>query len=361
MTFQIPSHKTLSTNTLSNIFKDTTASYKYYWFLSILNHLIKTDDTHIRMWDIIISMIANAWYPIHYFKLSFRKSDSMYSSILRIQEITGLPINSDSETIHVILKERIDNHDKEIQKILRIFSLNVPFRFLNPWIHSQNNKEIVTRSQSFENGCLYSLVKDNSDSFYVNINPQWVDYLHQNYQILLDFTYWNLANFLQVRNPNVPNITNKLIRPGVRKSLTRQREFWNIVIEAGGPIHCIYTGKTLYKNSFDLDHFIPWSFVTHDLAWNLTPSDSSINSSKSDKIPNINTYLPKLANTHHRGLETYLSKERSSRYIEDYLTLGYSIQDLLTMNDETFYKVFFKTFYPLAQVAENMGFEHWNY
>lgn len=357
--YHLPSSGSLDISSLSRIFNNTVATYKYYWFLAILDQHVKDGKSRINMWDIIISMIANAWYPVHYFKLSFGKSDSMYKAIHGIRSLTGLPIDAGREIIQERLKTEFEKGNKDLKKELKVFSLNVPFRFLSPWIRTDSNKEMVVRSQSFEYGCLYALRPDADGGFDMNINPIWSDYLHENYQILLDFTYWNLTNFLQVRNPNVPNIPNKLIRPEIRKPLNRQRNFWNAIIEANGPIRCIYTGKELHEYEFHLDHFIPWSFVTHDLTWNLLPSDPSVNASKSDKIPNLDYYLPKLALAHHNALKVYLSLGRTgnSHLLEDFLTLGYSASELAQMDKEVFFQVYHKTFMPMAQVAENMGFE----
>ena len=361
MSIQIPHNDELNTNALSRVFKDTVATYKYYWFISLLNIFNETGKTQIPIWDMVISMISNAWYPIHYFRLSFGKSDSMYSAIREIREITDLPIDADVDQIQSTLKKELANHNKELKKTLRVFTLNVPYRFLMPWIRTSDNKEMVERSLYFENGALYSLEKDNNNELIININPVWEKYLTKNYEILLDYTYWNLTNFLQARNPNVPNIPNKLVRPKTRKSLSRQHRFWNSIIELSGPVKCIYTGKPLYKDSYDLDHFIPWSFVTHDLSWNLLPSESSINSSKSDKIPELDLYLPKLAATHQNALKTFTSSDRRDKasLLEDYLSLGYSIPDLLSMEPATFYDVFYHTISPIAQIALNMGFELW--
>lgn len=361
MPFRIPHTESLNTHSLSRIFNDTVATYKYYWFMSILDLYVSTGNRRLRMWDIIISMIANAWYPIHYFRLSFGKSDSMYPAIMGIRALTDMPIDADRKLIEATLKERFDRGDKELKKLLKVFSLNVPYRFLNPWIRTKDNREMVLRSRSYENCCLYALNDDGAGGFYIDINPEWTGYLQRNYQILVDFTYWNLVSFLQVRNPNVPNIAGKLVRPEYRRSLSRQHLFWDTVIEAGGPIHCIYTGRTLYEGGFDLDHFIPWSFVTHDLAWNLVPSDSSVNSSKSDRIPDLDVFLPGLVRLHRHAITTYLNVGRNSKPLEDYLTLGYSIPDLMSMNTDSFYEVFHRTFSPMVQIAWNMGFEKWDY
>lgn len=47
----------------------------------------------------------------------------------------------------------------------------------------------------------------------------------------------------------------------------------------------VFTGKPIIAKQYDVDHFIPWSFVMNDELWNLMPMDSSLNSSKSNKLP----------------------------------------------------------------------------
>ena len=320
---------------------------------------MNTGAVRISIWDLVISMVANAWYPIHYFRLSFGKNDSMYVAIKTIRELTGLPYDASKKQVEDTLRSQL--HRKEIKSTLRVFTLNVPFRFLRPWIDTSKDKEVVVRSHSFENGALYALHKDSKEEWIVEINPAWCTYLQEHYSILLDFAYWNLTLFLQVRNPNVPNIPNKLIRPESRKSLTSQRTFWNTVIQASGPVECIYTGKPLYVGDYDLDHFIPWSFVTHDLAWNLVPSNPSVNSSKSDRIPDIDLYLPKLSLAHHEAIKVYCDLGKKESALEDYVSLGYTVRELLQMPQDKFDEVFRQTFSPMAQIACNMGFEQWHY
>ena len=355
----IPQQDSLSTNRLSRVFNNTVATYKYYWLISILNIHMSTGSMRMNIWDIVISMVANAWYPIHYFRLSFGKSDSMYDAIKALREIAGLPYDASRKQVEETLKDQL--HRREVKSNLKVFTYNVPFRFLRPWIDTSDDKDVVLRSHSFENGALYALHRDPKVDWVIELNPAWCDYLREHYPILMDFAYWNLTLFLQTRNPNVPNIPNKLIRPESRKSLANQRKFWNTVIQASGPVECIYTGHSLYVGEYDLDHFIPWSFVTHDLAWNLMPSNPSINSSKSDKIPDLNLYLPKLSNAHHEAIKTYCGLGKSESALEDYVSLGYSVRELLEMPQDKFDEVFHQTFSPMAQIACNMGFEQWLY
>ena len=354
----IPKSEILTTNCLGKVFSKTVATYKFFWFVSIIQMHAKLDTQKFSVWDVVIRMVANAWYPIHYFRLSFGKSDSLFDIVIELQQITQISIDANTETIINCIKERLE--EKRIKRLLTILTLNVPYRFLRPWIDTSDDKEMVQRSQTLENNCLYSLHK-NGGEFYIELNPKWNQYLHNNYNILIDFAYWNLTQFLQVRNPNVPAITNKLIRPEVRNSLQKQHEYWDMVMSIGGPIHCIYTNKELSPKDYDLDHFIPWSFVSHDLLWNLIPSDGSINSAKSNKLPDLNYYLPKIAEMQYYALQLMSKANKEPKVMEDFISLGYTIQELVNMNNEQFLDLYKRTFNPICQIALNMGFETWKY
>ena len=354
----LPQSDILTTNRLGKIFSKTVATYKYFWFVSILQIHARTGNLRMDVWDIVIRMVANAWYPIHYFRLSFGKSDSLFDIVMELHRITQIPIDANPDDVISVLTDRLG--DRRIQRLLRTLTLNVPYRFLRPWIDTSDDRDMVSRSLNLENGCLYSLHKEDGE-LYIVLNPIWDAYLHSHYNILVDFAYWNLSLFLQVRNPNVPAIPNKLIRPEVRNALTKQHNYWDMVMSIGGPICCIYTDKELHPSDYELDHFIPWSFVSHDLLWNLIPSDGSINSSKSNKRPDLGFYLPKLASMQHRSLRLMISANKRPQVMEDYISLGYTPRELAEMSDERFRELYERTFNPMSQIALNMGFETWKY
>ena len=58
----------------------------------------------------------------------------------------------------------------------------------------------------------------------------------------------------------------------------------------------MFKDTPIEKGKYDIDHFIPWSFVMNDELWNLMPMDSSLNSSKSNKLPDWNRFFGKFAN-----------------------------------------------------------------
>lgn len=235
-----------------------------------------------------------------------------------------------------------------------MFSLNVPYRFLSPWIRYTCDEDVVKKSQNFENQSLYAIFGDE-----IVINEIWIDYLTENYTILRDFAFWNLTQFIQKRNPNVPDVSSKLIKPIQRDSLTKQHKFWDTYIEIVGSMNCIYTGKQILARQYDLDHFVPWSFVSHNLLWNLVPADSSINSSKSNNLPPLEVYLKPFANVQQKALKTLFARNPNNFILEDYLMVYDSISDLTELSESDFYNVFRKTFSPMVQIAENMGFKVW--
>lgn len=355
---QIPQSNILTVKYLNRVFDKTVATYKYYWFLGILDLCVKQGKTRMNVWEILITMVANAWYPVIYFRLSFGKSESLYEAIWALQKEYKIPINISVRDLTGLLHELIQRSD--VRKQLNFLQKNVPFRFLRPWIDTSDDRQTVIRSQSFENGCLYKLEKQNG-MLWIELSSGWLDYLRENYDILSAFAYWGLAGFLQTRNPNVPAIPTKLVKREDRNSLSAQHKFWDTAMNLGLKVRCPYTGNLLEKRMYDLDHFIPWSFVSHDLLWNLIPTDPSINSSKSNKLPDLTLYLPKLALVHQAALRINLNERKQEKLLEDYLSLGHTPQEIVSMDKEHLLNCFFQTFTPMYQIALNMGFEIWKY
>ncbi len=109
----------------------------------------------------------------------------------------------------------------------------------------------------------------------------------------------------------------------------------------------------------DLDHFIPWSFVAHDLMWNLVPANPSINSSKGNHLPALEKHLFPFAKCQHMGLKIIQKIAPDNKQLEDYLQLGAGISELCQLSDDKFAEVYRRALVPLYQIAENMGFSRW--
>ena len=347
---QIPHKNNLRTNLLAACFNNTSATYKFYWFLSILQS-VEVGENEISKKALFARMISNAWYTVHYFRLSFGKQDKLQRAIETIKEVELLDIDEKREKL---FKTLLQSKNENTLSQLNYFNNQVPHWFLSPWFSKQPNekeshraKRIYIEACQFKNKCLYALKEET-----IVINPEWKYYLIENVKVLKDYCYWNLAIFIQTKNPNVPDIPNKLIKPAVRNSLNNQRtKFWDIVIQELGSVECIYTKKRLVYKEYAVEHFIPYSFVSHDLIWNLIPADKSFNSTKSDKLPPLEIYYDSFYKLQKQAVEIIKFKSPPNKYLEDYLTI---LPDI----DSSFTKDKFKErIAPLITIASNNGFQ----
>ena len=346
----LPFSDNLTTNKLASSFANTSATYKFYWLIAIIE-LVENGQTSIKKRDVFSRMISNSWYTINYFKLSFGKQDKFQIAVENILNAEDLKIDANKKDINLCLG---NSNNRETINQLEHFNLNVPHRFLSSWfpkLKDENNsnykKRIYSSSQKFENNCLYGLHND-----FIEINPVWINYLKSNAKILKDFCYWNLSLFLQIRNPNVPDIPNKLIKPPVRNGLTKQtNEYWKIVFKELGFIECIFSGTKLYfdEKNFAIDHFIPHAFVSHDLIWNLIPIEKSTNSKKSDNLPLFNEHFDKFYDLQKVAFEINKHHNSKSKYMDEYLSIFPNI-------DSFEKEKFSNTIQPLITIASNNGF-----
>lgn len=343
----LPLNKTLSVNALAACFNNTSATYKFYWFLTLLQKVEQGNVTPTKH-EIFAGMIANAWYTVNYFHISFGKQDMLQRAIERIKVFESLTID---EKVEKIASTLMRTSNLTSLKELKYFDQEVPWRFLSPWITTSSQKEVYHASQSFANGAPYALYEKH-----VQINPAWTLYLRENAGVLKAFCYWKLSLYLQKHNPNVPDIPNKLIKPPSRNSLTKQRQFWNTVFDELGHINCIYTRSRLDKHEFAVEHFVPHAFVSHDLIWNLIPACRSFNSTKSDKLPPLDLYFEDYSSLQIAGLEIVRSRQPRNKLLEDYLTIFPDID--LAVSDKAAAKLKLREqVQPLISIAANNGFE----
>lgn len=338
----LPNHSSLEISSLSSCFNNTSATYKFYWFLSIID-AIENNKVKIEKSDLFAQMISSAWYTVNYFNVSFGKQDKLEETICRIKDLESIKIDESKSSINRKLK---NSKNVETQHLLWHFDKQVSHFFLSPWIGSGGSKaERIRRSHKTT---LKSPYKLNEES--IEIDKDWFDYFKTNAGILKDFCYWNLSLFLQTRNPNVPGISNKLIRPAKRGSLAvHKKNFWDIVVNKMNGIDCIYTGKKLYKGDYVIEHFIPFQFVTHDQMWNLIPADPTFNKSKSAKLPILDIYFDKFYILQKNAIEIIFSLQPKNKFLEDYLTIfnGYNITK----------KQYLERLEPLISIAQNNGFQ----
>ncbi len=153
--------------------------------------------------------------------------------------------------------------------------------------------------------------------------------------------------------------------PPTVQALEKARHFWDTILEHQ-ELRCIYSGE-LMSPDYDLDHFLPWSFVTHDLIWNLVPAPRSINIQKAAAIPKLALYLPGFVDQHYRALplvKEALNTGHGARQraleaaIQEYATLfKMPIADLFQLASDRFAELLSTEIHAQTDLARRLSFE----
>ena len=364
-----PNHQNLEIQKLSTVFNNTATSYKFYWFYSLLK-MVKHDKSEVELTDLYVQMVVNVWYPNHYFKINFGVQDrlrNLANEALKL-EIIDLKIDSEEKEVFKKLSNFVVEKPKHsFTKNLLKLSHYVPFRFIRPWLDSevkglQNgklNKEIQ-RLATVGTSHKLPYYFDNDKLIF---DEDWFDYFQQHLKIMEDFCFWNLLNYLQKRNQNVPNIAAKLFPPTIGdRNLAKQHNFWKQILAVQNqPIRCVYSNEII-TDKYSLDHFIPWSFVTHNQLWNLTPIMQSVNSQKSNNLPKLDLYFEPLATLQFQVFQTAFQLKLNKK-LEDYLDVFNSdLNQIQQLSETEFKNKLRQQIEPLSQIAANMGFtQNWIY
>jgi len=351
---------TLNINALNKSFNETTNSYKYLFFLSILE-LLKDknfESNSLSFFELEKMMIALSWAPIKVFKLSFGPQDQIYKYI----ENSRLDLKSNL----AIYKKITHKIDTKSTNILR----DVPQRLIRPFFYQETkglkdhlvNRKIVNLSNEFFNSASPPLYRIDDEKELIEIPKEWITYLKTNFICIYGWVNFEWGNYLQKNNQNTPGILNKLALPSKRASLNFERKLWRALIDRR-KIKCIYSNLQL-ENKFDLDHFLPWSFIAHNQLWNLIPVSSKVNLEKTNHIPSME-YIKPLSMNHFELITTVRNDFDHNtwvKFINSYIDgVGLEFtEDVITY--DSLESAFTKIYTPLIQIAENIGFKaNWKY
>jgi hypothetical protein len=267
-----------------------------------------------------------------------------------------LKINSSQNEVITYLENCKNN---EINKLITHFYRFVPFRLLTPFYlqelkNVQEPKRNATiKHLSMKDPKFYAIHNDK-----IIVPHKWFQYLYDNQAIVDGWVAFKTISFLQSRNPNVPAIIEK-INPPIRRNLTIVSNYWKEILENHQLLN-IYDKSLLTINNISIDHFIPWSFVHHDKIWNLLPVSKSVNSKKSDKLPNLDKFLDDFVRLQFMAFNVSLKLNRNQKVLEDYTLLP----NIVLRKNLPFYifeESLKTTIIPLYQLAKNQGFQLWEY
>ena len=363
----LPYSENLEIQYLSRIFDNTSECYKFFWFQAILSKVLEGKD-HITYEELVDEMIADAWYMVIEYHLNLGPRDTLESLVHYLQKISQLKSSEKKENIISYLKNCTD---KEVARRKRILTKNVPYRIQAPFMKRVKGKEWDVAESTLiskinqERRLMYYFEALNGMQTFIRFSPEWFTYIQKNQEIIRGWLQYNIIIYLQKRNPSVPGIADKLYPPKERK-LEKVKKYWKLLL-AIYPICEIYGNVQLSEDNISIDHFVPWSYVAHDEFWNLHPTTRSINSSKSNSLPDWNIYFPQLAKLEFLSYETmwkydalhgefekcateHLNDNSVRRKIyregQDFTQFCGALEDILQ---------------PVYQSARNCGFENWIY
>ena len=361
----LPSSDNLDIQYLSRLFDNKSECYKLFWFQAIVNQIINGKD-HFTYEELVDEMIADAWYMVSEYHLNLGPKDNLEIAVKRVQSISGM---KPSEKKEILLDYLHTCSDKEVKRIKRILIENVPYRLQAPFLENLKGKswdvpkkDLISRINQERSLIYYFRIYDGMNTI-ITIQPQWMDYIVKNQEIIKGWLQYHMIIYLQKRNPSVPGIADKLYPPQERK-LDKVKKYWKMLIELQ-PVHEIYGNIELTKDDISIDHFVPWSYVAHDEFWNLHPTTRSINSKKSNHLPDWEKYFFSFCEMGYLSYSMLWQNDRLheefDKCAKEHLNNDDIKQKLYRpgLKKEEFADRLSEIVLPVYQSAKNSGFSNW--
>ena len=321
-------------------------------------------------------MITEAWYTVSEYHLhmgsrSAGRADNgaIERAVNALQDLTGLKSNADSRDV----RKAVFDHAAELKDIMRQMTDDVPYRLLSPFLSELKGNDKLWHSDrkliayiSFvdsKNSLPYSIRYESGLQKTVIWNRYWADMIKDNYLLIQEWIRSKKIRYLQDRNPGVPGIIYKLDIETSRK-LNHVHKLWDAIMERE-EVHDIYTGSAVNGTRYDIDHFIPWSYVASDELWNLTPSQRTSNSQKSNNLPDWETYFSGFLSIQHQLKRNIQAEEQIYDLFEkcrnDNLNTLWAGNLYQIAADTEFDKTIEENMKPIWQAAKLQGYATWLY
>lgn len=267
--------------------------------------------------NLLNRMIVSAWYMVSEYHLNLGPSDALESLVEYVYKISGLRSNEKQEKVLAYLEQL---EDREFRNKKNTLSYHVPYRLQAPFMPSMKGKEWdlskpkLAERINKEKHLIYYFLSIQGVQSEICVQPEWIEYITQNQEIIKGWIQFNLILYLQRRNPNVPGIANKLYPPQER---------------------------------------------------NLHPTTRRINSKKSNCLPVWDSYFPKLCRVEYQAYRTVWEYEQVYREFDRCLkehVNSLDIQEKLYskgLSEEQFSRRLEEIVYPVYHAAQNVGFGSW--
>lgn len=369
----------LNLDEFAHMLDDSTECYKFYWFDAILT-LVEAGESVLSFNDLFDEMIADAWFSVieHHLHLGPKSVDGEVKNSIE-RAVLALN-NNDDDDLSFDSKYQVLQYIKCNQALVKDaknqLTKNVPYRLLSAfmsevggndriWDQKARLMEYIIRLN--ENKLLPYIIEDGRGlSKRVVIDNTWKDFFIENMIVLRYWVREHKVEYLQKRNPNVPGIVYKLDSEKMRvRKLSYVRGLWSKLLTVQ-PMKDIYSGRILSSDDYEVDHFVPSSYIAHDEIWNLLPMDSSLNSQKSNKLPDWNMYFPKFADGQYFMYYTIfvkgLCRDDFNKCYRDNIISPWAQEELFIpgKNEREFKSLLESNLHPIYDAARSQGYKNWS-
>ncbi len=365
----------------SRMMKNPSYCYKFYWLEAIVQ-LISKNRTEASYDEIINVMISNAWFPVLEYHIHLSGiygdgiiKDNLEKAVLRLKKLSGL--KNSANYIEIINALVSFSKDKQLKKYKMELTKNVPYKALSGFANQGSKRidlnssagrmmEYYNKLNQSEITLPYTFNEENGLDRVITFNDSWIQMILDNTVSILGWIQLEKIKWLQSNNPEVPGLVYKMAPSDEKiRRLNNVRKLWNSVLETE-PIIDVFRDKVIDKENYDIDHFIPRSFIMNDELWNLMPMDSFWNSKKSNKLPIWEKYYKKFANNQYILYEMIYSKPGIYRLYEacykDNLHSIWANKELYRKGNslDEFSIILEKNMRPVFDSAKRQGYEIWN-
>lgn len=364
----------------SKMMKDPSYCYKFYWLEAIVQ-LILEDRTEAPYDEIIDEMIANAWYSVLEFHIHLSGiwgnggvRDNLEKAVIKLRDLSGLSANASK----VEIKNKIRDFSKQLHVEKQALTLNVPYKALSGFANKTDEKisldSSAGRMMAYYNKLNetdillpYTFGSENGLNRIVKFSADWILMIKDNAVTILGWIQCEKVKWLQNNNPEVPGLIYKLepLNEKMRK-LSHVRNLWDGILQLKR-VADVFTDELIERDNYDVDHFIPWSFVMNDELWNLMPMDSSLNSSKSNRLPDWEEFFGRFARNQYIMYEMIYTAEEIRKLYEacfrDNLHSIWANTELYRRgnSEAEFYGILEKNMKPVYESARHQGYDVWEW
>ncbi len=362
----------------SHMMKDPSYCYKFYWLEAIVQ-LISEGVRETTFDAVINEMICNAWYSVREFHIHLsgmqadgQVRDGLERAVIKLTELSNLSANASRIEVRNAIKE----HDEELKSSKEQLTNMVPYRALAGFFLKDDSKvdwNSVRRMTAYIERVNkdivllpYTLGESSKLKKEIHFQPAWMEMIQDNTVSILGWIQYEKVKWLQNNNPEVPGLVYKLAPMDEKmRKLNNVRKLWEEILTLS-KVKDVFTGEPVVQKKYDVDHFIPWSFVMNDELWNLMPMDSSLNSSKSNRLPKWDPFFERFADNQYLlygfiNERAEIHKLYESCY-RDNLHSIWAGQELYRKGNskEEFYGILYKNMRPIYDSARRQGYEIWN-